>query len=297
MLLSTFCVIACGLPSTLALVKNEVAHLTPQQNSLPRNNKVVILFRGQTFRTEVKDKTRSACDERSREFQLNNSISFLEKVIEPLEKLGNKVDVIITDEPCSLTSEVSEVFGKRVLMTKTFWAGGQSQNMFQALDALNETCGGTEKVHEKYDYVFIFRHDLRMLLNVDDWNVDWSTINFFARCEEEAGENMGGKNCVWDVLHLVPGRLYDIFHSVMGYNHVPVLVDGEEHKYSCFNLRVELAFRSSTHGHACYYPLLDALSKAGEEPKLGFIVPDRFRVRIHNDYLEMPIPRTDLPEK
>lgn len=303
-----FCV-AFGLSSAIVLVKNNASLSTRQASYVPKKSKMVMVFRGESFRTERKTKKYSDkkfkgrpeiivdrwnCDESAIDLQLEDSMSFVEKVIEPLEELGNEIDVIITDEKCPLTKKIVKVFGDRVVSTETLVANGQSENIHLALETLNTYSGGIEHVKEKYDYVFVFRHDLRVYLNVYEWDFDWSSINFFARCEDTASEALGGVNCVWDVLHAMPGRLYEVFYGVIGSSPTPVSVNGEEREFSCFDLEYEKTRDRGAQGHPCYYPMKEALREAGEKPSIGFMKNDNIRVRAHNDYLDMPIQGIDL---
>lgn len=279
MLQTIFIIVASWQPSVLALVKNDAFPSSP-----PRKSSIAIVFRGQTFREE-KHGTRYACMEFARPFQLNNSASVVEKIIEPLEQLGNKVDVVITDEPCSMTHEVSAIYGKRVVASETFAAGGQAENIRRALDVLNAKCGGVQDVSNKYDYVLVLRHDERVILNFNDWKADWSTINFFAHCEKEAPTSLGSEKCVWDTLHLVPGNFYETFNDVIGASHVKVRIRGADLTYSCF-----AGADPNGHGHACYYPMLAALQAKDRRAKLGVVLPLRFRVRSPNEYLALKMP-------
>lgn len=253
--------LAFWLPSVLALVKHEMLRSGP-----PHKSSILILLRGQTFR-ETEHDERLACKDFARPSQLNNTISVVKKIIEPLEQLGNQVDVISTDAPCSLTKEVNALYGERIVASASFKCGGQAENMRRALDTLNTKCGGAEKVSEKYDYVLVLRHDGRFVLEFDDWQADWSTINFFARCEDDPppSKAMGSQNCVWDTVHLVPGKLYETFNSEIGQRRDDIMVDGEKRRFKCFWEEAD----PNGHGHACYYPLLTALQEKDKNAKPG----------------------------
>lgn len=280
-----FFAVAFWLPSYVALVTRDLSHSGP-----PHNSNVVILLRGETFREEEHGE-RFSCNEFARPSQLNDTISVVQKLIEPLEQFGNKVDVVVTDHPCPLTKEVIEIYGKRVVASASFQTAGQAENMRRALDTLNAKCGDAEEVSEKYDYVLVLRHDARFVLEFDDWKADWSTINFFARCEDTAAKAYGGDNCVWDTLHVVPGKFYDIFNRVIGCEREVVTVDGEKRAFQCFSEGHD----PNGHGHACYYPMLAALQETDKKAKLGLIFDERFRVRAPNPYLGLKLPHGDMP--
>lgn len=245
---------------------------------VPTGKKFVILLRGQSFRyrSESDGLQRHGCQDWAEADQLALTTSFVNNVILPLEEADNQVQIVVTDcneehksEPCHLTPKLMEVLGKdRIVGTKFFDPAGQPYNIRNAIEFLKETFGGgAGDLPEKADFLLVARHDLHWMVNIKDWAVDYDKFNFFARCEEHSGKNVGGENCVWDTIHFMPTRLFSIFDATVG-------------PTACFpNLPEEKLNGYNGHGHACYAPITEALANTTGDASVGFITGRRHRVR------------------
>merc|ERR1712159_653630 len=107
--------------------------------------------------------------------------------------------------------------------------------------------GGSRGVAERFDYVLVMRNDVLWQLNVLDWLANYSTFNFYAHCEPFAKDEAGGKNCVWDTVHLMPSSIFSTFETIV--------------TTECFGYS----------GHSCYAPMLLALQNISGSATIGFI--------------------------
>lgn len=256
----------------------------PKGSKPPKGKRFAIIFRGQSFRGVIPDGShfgdRRHCQTFVMNFQLNDTASVLENIVEPLEIAGNEVHVYVTDNPCALTPKISEVFGKRTVATEYFAVEDQREGFMAALNLLNSKCGGSENVQNYYDYVMVFRHDMLWKLPLPNWEVDWRNFNFFTRCEERAGANVGGEDCVWDTVHIVPSKYYKAFNDVIGDRW---FVEAKGRFWPCFAVR-------SFHGHACYWPIYQAMMSVDETAEIGFVFNAHFAIREGNNLLELELP-------
>lgn len=245
-----------------------------KRTDVPRNGRIAILIRGQAFRKYSNGQRFRGgvppCLEEMTDDQINVSQSLLEKIIVPLQEQNNKVDVVITDSPCKLTRKINKLLGSVVLASKQFETSGQADDMAKAIDAFIEAHQGHEKLKE-YDMIFITRHDIEWLMDIRQWEADFSKLNFFARCEPGAARNVGGEDCVYDNLHVMPGPLFQAFADTIGKDPGCFLTDTDPLGW----------------GHACLNPLTAALPG-----KISFITDWRpsGSVRANNDWFRFMKP-------
>ena len=110
-------------------------------------------------------------------------MSYLEKVIHPLEHLGAKVDVLLAISNCFATYPES----KRALRTLTNWfsprvsgasvfnSTGIGVSWLYAFELLDEV---QRSKHVQYDYVFRTRPDLYLKKDLTTWGGDFSRLLF-----------------------------------------------------------------------------------------------------------------------
>eukprot|EP00928_Gymnodinium_smaydae_P004277 TRINITY_DN11474_c1_g1_i1.p1 TRINITY_DN11474_c1_g1~~TRINITY_DN11474_c1_g1_i1.p1 ORF type:complete len:285 (-),score=16.40 TRINITY_DN11474_c1_g1_i1:59-913(-) len=248
---------------------------------LPRNGRVAILVRGESFR---KGRHTSGCnsDADAQAVQLRSTQSLISGVIRPLEELGNKVEIVATDKSCSLTPALLKLLERWVLKFETVRGEHQGDNMRAALQLFKATLDPVQ-----YDLVFVVRHDEVFHVPINYWgpgaaaaaslditpetmsflNANFSKMNFFSRCQLRAGEAFGGDLCVYDLIHIMPGRLFPAFDATIG--STP----------GCF-------FTDPVgNGHNCYRAMSQAMETVNGE--VGVISTERKWARGKNHILDL----------
>jgi len=230
---------------------------------LPRGKRWVLLTRGQAFRAGGgKHNSRTSCEGRAIDSQLECSQTFVDKIIEPLESLGNTVTVVFTSEPCPLNDNIKAKFGRRLAKDGFIVARNQADGVRFAFDTLNEQYGGPQGVAEKFDYVVMARNDLCYKAGITNWLADFDKFNFFMHCEGQDGD---GSMCAWDFLHTMPSRFY------AGFNRTSTN---------------ETWCGSGRDGHGCWPHVIEALRQDDPGAEIGFLYDrDHRRARAGNPYV------------
>ena len=168
--------------------------------------------------------------------QLNATSSLIDNVVLPLERppCRNKVHVIVSEcshrEGCPLMKRVLDLLGRRVVGSRTRCSvANQPQSVRSALELLKTTAAarGGLRVTASYDLVILTRHDVVWTKPIIAWHANFSQLLFLGGCEplctdactdSSVGSHYGGppSRCVQDVLHVLPGRLFDAFDRVVG---------------------------------------------------------------------------------
>lgn len=258
----------------VALMEEDVFAARQKDGSLlPSGARFVILLRGETFRYDKEGVGRIFCETDAEEMQTRVTRSLLTKVIEPLESQRNSIDIVFTGPPCRLDEQLVGILGHRVKASAHFPSSGQSTSIRQSLEFLNSLYGGPDSVAASFDYVLIQRNDLQWVANVDDWTASWTEFNFLAHCAEKASilnlKWNGGEKCVWDTLHLMPGKMYSAFNDAVG-----TISDG----YKCFREK------NDQNGHACYFAITAALKKRNLSTNFGYLTSRHVPVRGDTDF-------------
>lgn len=185
--------------------------------------------------------------------------------------------------PCSLTSQIIDALGDRVVDTHYLNSSGQADDMIQALNSFQNDYGGAGHVVNKFDYVLVVRHDLLWHKSIIDTQIDFDKVNFFARCEQNAPEKMGGPDCVWDIIQWMPSFLYSAFSSVIGTGFEPGDSKG------CFDTNADPAGP----GHPCKRILQQEMKNTNINAKIGFMTDIISFARDHNDYISFALAECD----
>lgn len=175
-----------------------------------RSGRVAVIVRGQSFRAHMRGHNGPACDPASIGDQDLATKSLFKYVVNPF--LGNNValDMIVTDAPCNLSTSYASMFPHDDMH---FLAQGMVVGMDQA-DSFRRTLAyfmrymGVNYINVRsYDLVVITRHDIVWKKPIfDSPGVNISKMNFAAPCEK--GQS---PDCVIDILHMMPGRLFPTF--------------------------------------------------------------------------------------
>ena len=153
--------------------------------------------------------------------------SLLRMIVLPLERLNNKVDIIVTVNRCEhpeLLEVFRTVFGSsRTVVVKPISAGGQGEAYLKALEALTSHAGSARNVRARYKLVLITRHDLRWKKPIDEWPAFFSSkINFPFHCEhgrQHSGSVLTFNHlCKNDVMQVIPSHLFLAFSTHVGSN-------------------------------------------------------------------------------
>lgn len=268
----------------VSLIEDDVLAARQQNGSIvPSDARFVILLRGETFRYDKQGVGRVFCDSNGKESQTRITTSLLTNVIEPLESQRNSIDIVFTSRVCKLNEEIVGILGHRVKAWKVFAGPGQSINLRHALETLNDLYGGIDGVASSFDYVLVQRNDLQWIATVHDWTAKWTNFNFLAHCGRTAVSGnakwSGGEKCVWDTLHVMPGRMYPAFNDAVG-----TISDG----YKCFREKNDQS------GHACYYAISAALKKRQLSTDFGYLadryVPVRGATIFESEFCALPLP-------
>lgn len=302
------------LPNQAPLPTQTLSNASSER--LPMDKKFVIVLRGLSFRyrNDTMGKVRLACQDYAIGSQLACSQSLVDKVIQPLEERGNQVKILITDSfedgfvsedygdssfaqghentsltppgACHLTPLIQQTFNAnasytRVAGTKYMQSAGQPWNMKNAVKFLKDTYGGVEGVQKEFDYVMVVRHDLEWVEDARDWEASFDQFNFFSRCEIPAARAVGGDDCVWDTVHLMPSSLFGVFDKTLGAEMCFAEYDVEDHN------------RFVGHGHGCFNPMQHALRmrRASADVEIGFLTNQRHRVRGTTGVVDLVLPK------
>jgi len=226
---------------------------------LPRNGRVAIVLRGHAFRN-----AKIGCNPEQRDYQLAVTGLFVSNVVEPLEKLGNKVDIIAgIDKHCKMMSEIVELLGHgRILATPDVKALDQSRAMRLALDGFKSAIQGVE-VADQYDLIFIVRHDIIWKQPITVFNTDFSNLNFADWCKYF-------DKCLNDIVQVMPGRIFTVFDSMVN-------------QPGCFD------FTARDHCHYAFAQLSQKLFELKETAVVSVLVDFRLKedVREVNPYMEL----------
>jgi len=219
-----------------------VSALWQPTSDLPRSGNVAVLLRGQTFRY---GRFTDSCNPEGRLCQYEATRSLMTNIVQPLQELGNAVDLFVTDQPCDMAHALHKVYraGRllRTLRTKEFCSTGQLFDLRETLSFFEQQAHRT-LLAERYELIIVTRHDIvwkqpflrySPILNV-------SNFNFASPCEKSATITRG-EPCVSDILHMMPGHLYAGFSQLI------------RHNTSCM----------ATLGHGCLKPALGIAQPLG----------------------------------
>jgi len=237
---------------------------------LPRGKRWIFLTRGQAFRAGGGNRhsKRWGCEKRAYDSQLACSQTFVDKVIEPLENLGNTVTVVFTSEPCTYLHDITAKFGRRLATMGEHKGRSQADGVRFALDTLNNQYGGPQAVAQNFDYVVMLRNDLCFFAGINSWLSDFDKFNFFFPQER-------GDDWVWDFVHVMPSRYYPAFNSTS---------------------TQELWCGRSDFGHFCYRPVLEALRKDDPHAEIGFIYDrEHWKRNPYVGTLLLPLEESEAP--
>lgn len=161
-----------------------------------RAARVALLLVGEPFRSLRENSTapRQSCYEGSTEEQAEASLSYVAKVIEPLERCGAVVEVMYTFPVCPGRRDVMERlhrkmdswFGPRVVAV----ANVTSQSMDHGWRLGHQMLAAhmaTRRV--SYDFVFQARHDVYLEADMFAWPADWSKLLFEQECALLSGSS------------------------------------------------------------------------------------------------------------
>lgn len=181
---------------------------------LPTEGRVAVLLRGQPFRDGRRGG--NTCVRSSTKAQRGATRSLMSKVVHPLLRRQNKVDLFSTSQQCSLMQEVEKILtvpGTTLKETTLAHLRNQGDNMKAAVDFLVHSVGSMEQVMTTYDLVIITRHDIEWYQRISRWPVaDFCRFNFGSLCEP--GANLR-PSCVNDIIHTVPGHLFNVTSALV----------------------------------------------------------------------------------
>lgn len=183
-----------------------------------------------------------------------------------------------TDSTCreNATRDLFSLYQPRNVTVKKLKAGAQGDGIRKFLNFFNEAVGSAKRVAQLYDLVIVTRHDLTWEAPIDTWPANFSQFNFASRCEREGpcACSERPRECVHDILHVLPGSMYERFDQEVGTK-----------MCFCFkNCKPEIpkVLFVPQSGHGCFSQMANSF---GEE-NVGFAtdwVP-RFLLREHNNF-------------
>lgn len=196
--------------SLMVLAMGIQKQLLLKPSDLPEHGHIAVVVRGQSFRAQYDE-----CNESAIEDQIFATRSLLQKVVEPFERRGNRVDIFLANSnDCKLGELLyREVGDRRVKRLLNFTSMTQADGMKNTLASFEEALASVP-VQQLYDQIIITRHDLVFVTGLDQWPADFSKLNFGAWfCPED---NFWGKDCRCDWFYTMPGSLYSAFSRSIG---------------------------------------------------------------------------------
>ena len=154
-----------------------------------RSLRVALLLVGEPFRSlrSGKGAPRQPCHEESADEQEEASLSYVQKVITPLERRGATVEVLYTFPTCvgrqyqmnQLYLRMRGWFGPRVVAVANVSSRSMDEG-WQLGHALLASHMKEQRV--TYDYVLHSRHDLYLEVDMFLWPADWTKLLFEMEC-------------------------------------------------------------------------------------------------------------------
>lgn len=265
----------------LSMVEEKSEHGNGNKGAIPSGKRITILMRGAAFRAQFLKQRQGAkvdCDPRTREIQINGTMSLLQQVVEPFEARGNEVQIVSITHPCEFNAEIVSIIGDRAVVLEEISPVDQYDDFRKTLDIFSEHYGGVGAVSNEVDYILVVRHDLVWLQDITHWANDFDSFSFLHRCAPETGRNAGGENCVHDIVHWMPSNLFPVFDATVG--HSWPFFDatvGHEWNFDCF-----------VHdGHACFYPMQEALANYSSYANISFMSPLQIHTKHDNDLVTL----------
>eukprot|EP00931_Biecheleriopsis_adriatica_P019770 TRINITY_DN13385_c0_g1_i7.p1 TRINITY_DN13385_c0_g1~~TRINITY_DN13385_c0_g1_i7.p1 ORF type:complete len:280 (+),score=42.46 TRINITY_DN13385_c0_g1_i7:129-968(+) len=191
-----------ALPCTVAAFKAQKV-----EGSLPVG-RYAFIIRGRTFRDGHHGG--APCKDYRKGQQLEQAQSFVDYVLQPLEKANSTIDLFLTMPPCFMNAELKRVYGEhRIKFAGEMRFTEQSDGFQGSLDIFKRFFE-TQAV-DYYKLIVISRHDLLFKSAITELKADWSLVNFLSRCEPTAPQM-----CVNDVIEVMPGTSFAKFTDQIG---------------------------------------------------------------------------------
>jgi hypothetical protein len=232
------------------------ADTLPPSTPWPSNAAVAILLRGQAFRgrpTEFGRSKELGCNRTDvvRELQLRQGREVVANLVEPLEQLGNRVDLIVTETSggCDLDTELLAVYdannsgrSRIVASDLTTISSTQGEGVRQILDLFEGCVRHGQCVRESaapgnpYALIMVARHDITWERRITETSppADPGKFNFLSKCELNAFIGLAEGDCHNDAFFMFPGQGFDAFDKALG-------------EKNCFAPK----FDNASDGHGC----------------------------------------------
>eukprot|EP00931_Biecheleriopsis_adriatica_P019769 TRINITY_DN13385_c0_g1_i4.p1 TRINITY_DN13385_c0_g1~~TRINITY_DN13385_c0_g1_i4.p1 ORF type:complete len:288 (+),score=38.61 TRINITY_DN13385_c0_g1_i4:129-992(+) len=181
-----------ALPCTVAAFKAQKV-----EGSLPVG-RYAFIIRGGTFRDGHRGGV--PCKDYRKGQQLEQAQSFVDYVLQPLEKANSTIDLFLTMPPCFMNAELKRVYGEhRIKFAEEADYPDQSSGFQASLNHFKQFLEKEKMAMDHYKFIVISRHDILFKSPITQLKANWSLVNFLSRCERTAP-----KFCLNDAIEVIP---------------------------------------------------------------------------------------------